>query len=729
MSLADRKTAVELVSAGVLSGVLHALLPLSADDPFRTTLLTLPLVVAGLRAIGHLALAESRRASDMSTIRDPAAFLEGALLLVWLILVLVRDRLGLLEVDNYLAAGGVLLLTLRVGRLLVFLRPCLGRRLPRRPSVAFFFLPLVVYLALQPWMAEHRLPDGDEPYYLLIAHSLSHDFDTDLANNYAAQDAHLFLDRDLAPQPGDPSGPNGAMYSRHNMLLPLLLALPYRLGGLWGAMATMAVFAAALAWMVLRLAHFYAPSQPTGGLLAYALFAFSPPLLLYSHQIWVEVPAALLLTLVLDRGLALRHRPWRAADVFIFAVPLTLLPLLKLRFALVALSLLGLTGWRSRLGRRALLGLFGGLALVAVAILALNQLRFGHPLKMHRLSELALGGHAPGEFLRGAVGTFYDSAFGLFAYAPVWLLLVPGLVVAVRKRAPYLVDLAVVALPYSLVFWPRIEWFGGWSPPFRYPLVYLPLLALVLIPLFERRGRGLKVWGGALAILTLVLTLFWVVLPPWTYNLADGGSDLLDHLGQRFGADVARFFPSAVRPRDATWWWPAASLLLIPLVLASSRRRSPSGALWSGVVVLTLAAALPLLSTRVPTRVVEVEDAHHSGRGIMLYPRAWEVARARYTNGRLVKPGGYVEATVIPGGDRVHLRFVAQTPGSPGTLEILAGDRLLARQDVTADDWKEFDLGVFPWTAGRPLVLRSPEDPTKTQNGVLVDRVELEWQR
>ena len=40
---------------------------------------------------------------------------------------------------------------------------------------------------------------------------------------------------------------------------------------------------------------------------------------------------------------------------------------------------------------------------------------------------------------------------------------------------------------------PRVEWYGGWSPPFRYALIALPLLGLALVPLLRSpagRARG-----------------------------------------------------------------------------------------------------------------------------------------------------------------------------------------------------------------------------------------------
>ena len=47
-----------------------------------------------------------------------------------------------------------------------------------KPAWPYFLLPLVVYLAILPWSTAQRPPDGDEPYYLLLTHSLAYDGDT-----------------------------------------------------------------------------------------------------------------------------------------------------------------------------------------------------------------------------------------------------------------------------------------------------------------------------------------------------------------------------------------------------------------------------------------------------------------------------------------------------------------------------------------------------------------------
>ncbi len=385
-----------------------------------------------------------------------------------------------------LAAGLALVLAHRVARQLLAARPLLGRGdSPRRPSPVFFALPLLAYLALVPWSAARRQPDGDEPFYLLITHSLVHDRDADLANDYAGASWRAFMDRPLEPQPGDPVGPRGQRYSRHNELLPMALAPAYAVGGKLGALATMAAFAAALAWTTLRLARHYLPGRPGAALAAYALVAFTPPLLLYAHQVWVEVPAALLAMLALDRIRSAGGRPWRRRDWLGIGLPILLLPLLKIRFMLVALPLLLLAWWRSGRPRGPVLALAALLAAVGGGILVYNHLHFGNPLKIHTLDELEPTRYGALDYVLGGLGLFFDAGFGLFAAAPLWLLLLPAAAVLARRGRPLLADLAVLVLPYLLLVLPRPEWYGGWSPPFRYALVALPLLGIAAASLFD----------------------------------------------------------------------------------------------------------------------------------------------------------------------------------------------------------------------------------------------------
>jgi hypothetical protein len=729
-----------LATAGILTAALAATAvlawwpPLPAGDPFRGTLTILPLVLAAFREIHRRG---PRPLSPMATAGELAG-----LAVLWL-LILARSHLSLALADEVLAAGLLLVLACRVARQTAALRPLLGGWLPRRPSILFFCLPLTVYVALLPWSAGHRQVDGDEPYYLLVTHSLAYDFDADLTNNYAQGDWRHFMDRPIAPQPGDPVGAHGERYSRHNEMLPLVLAPAYRLGGKMGALATLAAMTALLAWMVLRLARHYSPEHPGEALAAYALAAFGPPLLLYSYQVWVEVPAALLAAVALDRILTLEAseggpRSWGRREWLGIGLPVLLLPLVKIRFVLIAGPVLALAWWHAGRPKRPVLILAGLLAAVGGGMLLYNQIVYSNPLKIHTWQEVDPGAYGLASYLKGGFGLFYDGAFGLFGCAPVWLVLIPAAGLLIARRSRLLFHLAALSVPYLMVVAPRLEWYGGWSPPFRYALIALPLLAVALIPLLADRHRpgALAILAG-LGALTLVLTLVWVTVPGWTYNFADGRTYLLDALSGRLGLDVIRFFPSFVRPRTATWVWPLATIPLLPLLwwLPAHAQRPgarPAAGLAGVALLLAAAALLPAAAARVPTRVIELEDPEVWKSGGHPHPDRWIVERTRYRGGWVLRVGETLKAPVVAGGRRVKLRLHAELIRNqpvPFHVDVQEGDRRLATwHPARPRVWEVIEIGPFDWRAGEPLVLSAygPYPPGEV-NGAILDRVELEW--
>lgn len=749
-----RRHGLVLLASTALGWALHACWPLvaPADDPFRSTFAVIPAVAAALAW-----LATGTRARS-------ASWTERALLALLVLSLPFRHGLGWSVDDGPWAVALALALTLAVRRRLLDLRPLLRTS---RPPAHFFWLPLVVYLAVQPWALETRQPNGDEPYNLLIAHSLAFDLDTDLSNQYADGDSLRFMDRRLQPQTGDPVARDGSQQSRHSALLPALLALPYAVAGRMGAAAVMAILSAALAWSFLGLAWRVPDGQgragePTrrGAFLAWASVAFLPPLVVYAHQIWVEVPAALLLTVALDRLLRLRaagavgtpDESFRR-DLWVLAVSLALLPLLKLRFALPAasvlvLALLDLRRSRprgSRTDARRLALRLAGPAAAALAALAVLWLwRYGNPLKLYTGGELATLASPPRHYARGLFGLFYDCSFGLFAAAPLWALMLPGAWWLSRRRAGLTRSLTAVALPYLLVVAPRLEWYGGWAPPFRYALVLAPVIGLVLgQALAERHRPGVRFLLVLLGIPTLLLTLLWLAAPNWTYNLADGYSYLLQQAGALLGADVGRLFPSTVRYRTATWMWVAGSLLLVPIAGAvgrlargPGRARARRAAGPAGLVAFLLAAAaLPLAAHHIPTGHVQVEDRWVAKDGGQRHPGPWRQRRPEAAGGWLIAPGTSIEVPAVAGGSHLEVEIRLLRFGG-GIRQLYADIRSPdgTRREVghwRIDDtgtWHNLVAGPLPWTPGSRLVLYNPSKPQQTKHGLVVDWLEFRWQ-
>lgn len=715
-----RRPAAGLVAGVAGSLTAASLLPELPSPGLRGVLVVLPAVAALVACVAGRIGA-----------RDWPADERWALAAV-LVLAGGHARLGFPGSDHLAVLSLFALLALRTLRL----APALVRHVGRRRSLASLFgLPLAVYLALLPWTGAERPPDGDEPYYLLLAESLASDFDVDLADEYAGDLWRQIGDRRLEPQPGDPTGDAGEVFSRHEPLLPLLLAPFWAAAGVPGARFAMLLLAAG--WSVATLGAVRAlGARPRGAVLAWMAVSFLPPALIFSNQIWVEVPAALLAALALIGLARLRARPgaWGVRDACLFALPLLLLPLVKLRFLALAapLGLAALLGPRGRSRLR----LAAGVAVVAAGLLVLiaNALIWGNPLRMHAVGELALFDIPLARFLRGGSGLFFDVAFGLFAAAPLWMLAIPGVARAARRRGVLALALAV-CLPYLVLVASRREWYGGWAPAFRYGFVLLPLLTAALALRLERPlPRGLAGVAVALGGLTAFVTAALVVEPGWATSLAAGSSSLLDRLSAGVSGDLIRFFPSSVRPRPATWAVPLVALAFFALSgrLGRGLRRPAGGAGASGAALLMVAAALLVVAAnRLPTRVAELEDAwipHATGA---LWPQRWTIDRTRFPGGWVIREGSRIELEPVSGGDAVTLT-VHWMPNRPArkeqALEVLAGDRSLGRFVAPAGGaWRTSRVAADAWRHGDRLVLRSLPVGGGPPGSIVLDKVEFDW--
>ncbi|MCM2315223.1 MAG: hypothetical protein NDJ92_08735 [Thermoanaerobaculia bacterium] len=549
-----------------------------------------------------------------------------------------------------------------------------------------------VYVALVPFVL--RAPvDGDEPFYLLVTESIVRDGDVDLRNQFTSLERSATRRTDLVPQFGDPVGPAGEKYSRHEPLLSFLLVPGYLAGGLHGAVATIALFAALAVASMLLLLEEEGVSRRTI-LVVFPLLAFGPPLLAYATRIWPEAPAALLFSEALRA--ARQGRRSRAG------IAIVLLALLKLRFAIVSVALV--VGWMLlyRESRKKALVVFALLAIPAAAVLALYPQILA--LRMFDPEDVFTARN----YLQGTAGMLVDGQAGLLFQAPLWLL---GLVAALRWR-----DLGasaklglIAAAPYLLLLFPRSEWHGGWSPPLRYVVVFLPLFALLAAHAIERiTSRGAVIVA---AIWSAGLTIHGLAFPTGLFQIATGESVWGRWISSASGADASRLVPSTIRPNVAA---AVAIVVLAALVAWSLARRSrtaawrPSSALVAAVLAIVLTTGFAV--ARRPGERVELEDAHVRHDGGSLYPEEWTVARFRFRGGWSFGEGA--SASFLFAGGRSTLWYSAQ---APATIEI-GGRRVELAPTGASFSPVAIDL---PRTPGRYTLRCVKGDP-------VVDRIDAE---
>lgn len=694
-------------------------------------LVLLPLL---LWAWGEVA-ADARRRIGAAA-EPPRAGLELLAAALLVLLTLWTPRLGLAHVEAALVAAWLLLAGVWVGRRSrIWLE--LLRRFRRAAPLHLLLLPLGLYLILLPWQAGHRLPDGDEPYFLLLADSLVHDLDVDLANQYEEHRSLRFMDRVIGREWADPPPTaSGAQYSRHTLLLPLLLAPAFGLAGKWGALVVMALLAALAAWLTATLAV-RLRMTPRAVLGAWLLVAFTAPWLVYSYQVWVEIPGAVLLCVGLltvlgepEGDRATRRRRWLAV-----AAVAVLLLLLKHRFVPLAGSLLLIAWWRWGRRPRELLLLAIGAVTAVAGWLALNAELLGSPLRDHPWPVLLrILTEGPAVYARGLVGIWFDACFGLLAVAPIWLLSLAGVARAGRERRDLLATLAVVGLPYLLLVAPRLEWYGAWAPPFRFGIVLLPLVAVVTALAVERPLTPIRrLVVMALAAVSLLMAITYVATPSWAYHLADGGSHPTDVLGARLGADVGRLAPSYVRLRAASWVVPPAATALLLLLWAGRRARRPLRPVpAAALLLLATAGGGAVAATRLPTRIVELEDSWVVKRGGRLEPEPWTIARPRFDGAWAFAAGDSAEIPIVPGGERVEIHLRWRRDSSLGAARLLLsadGSELARLEPPRAVGWQETRVGPLAWPRAARMELRVEAAGEGVSRGaLLVDRLVLDWQ-
>ena len=316
-------------------------------------------------------------------------------------------------------------------------RAAFGRATPEDdaqalPRAAAFLgaAALLLYAGLAPYVITAVSTAGDEPLYLMSAHSLLVDRDLDLANNTRQGDATGFYWARGQPWVEQNLGrvfPALLLpgYGAARVLLPR-----YPLAGRLGATLLVALCTALAGTVAYRLCRDLGCSRPAS-FWAWTTLALTPPFLVASGHVYPEVPALLASLVGVWAIRWVPRRPRTSGTVVVSTA--ALLFLLKERFIPLAL---GLLLWAAvSLARRArwpLVWAAAGLALVAaLVILAANTYALFPYLATFRLRTLLRWNQSMGVAVLGLVA---DQEFGLLFYAPAWVLVAPGIPALWRRQ-------------------------------------------------------------------------------------------------------------------------------------------------------------------------------------------------------------------------------------------------------------------------------------------------------
>jgi hypothetical protein len=428
-------------------------------------------------------------------------------------------------------------------------------------------LPMVV-LAWARLDLQH--PAGDEPHYLIISEAVARYGSLDVQRVYDHRDYWSFYPMVIEPHVAP--GPDGVALPLHSIGGPVLWLPLFLLWGRAGAVGFMVVVSLLIVANVYWLVRALDVDRCVGVAVAFA-FGVGTPVLTYSAMSFVEPIGALACVYALR---VLHQRDVRDRDLLLVSAALGVLPWVHGRFLLF--PPLFLLFFAIRL-RREPVRLAWVLAPAAVLFAGLELYNL---LVWHTLAP------APNQISAGAVplqdnplpallGTVLDQEVGVIPNFPVFLLVLPGLVLAASRRALN-VHVALLVVPYAVIVCSFPAWDGAWSPPSRFMAVVLPLLAGHVAVAWQRAGH---VVGAVLAGHAALLTGLAVGTADGGFSARSGLNPALARLDALTGIDLARWVPSSALDGQlllfACWTLGMAGFAAVVVVASVRRRPDPAG--------------------------------------------------------------------------------------------------------------------------------------------------------
>ena len=459
---------------------------------------------------------------------------------------------------------------------------------------------------------------GDEPHYLLITHSLIHDGDFNLANNYARQDYGRYMpDRvTIAAHALDGKSP-GSRYSFHSPGVSILLIPFYLLGSLFGKTGLILIlrFGMSLLGAMFGIQVFLYARREWGreglALGLWALASFTPPVFFYSIHVYPEIVVALFVFTAfrlfrfgapLSRGRLLLCGFLMSSFIWFHA--------LKYFFILGPLFLYALWVLIKKQKDRRDLAWFLAVPLLNFALHfafqyalygSLNPTAVSWQGAMDKeqtlgfLKQLLTG--IPFHFrIETLAGYFLDQRDGLLLYAPIYFFSFLGLVEMFRRRRRDALLLLFIVLPYILVS-AFLTQRSGYAPQAR-PLVSVIWGLIIPLGYFLASDAG-KIFGY-LRNLAIGISLTFVGLlclnPYALYQETTVGTTerggLLFYRLSNLHFHLPDYLPSFIKVDNSNWTpnyvWPVLLVLFVAAYLIFRRR----GAVlkMSGHVAITGAA-------------------------------------------------------------------------------------------------------------------------------------------
>ncbi|MFH1150988.1 MAG: glycosyltransferase family 39 protein [Actinomycetota bacterium] len=404
-----------------------------------------------------------------------------------------------------------------------------------RMAVVVFLLCLLVFtivMLLVPRYNGVPTTQGDEPHYLVITRSILSDGDVFLYNNYQAEQFRPFYEDDISMW-HVVQGRYGRYVSTHPMFTSLLVLPGFWLAGYKGAAFTMILITCLAAAFTFALADRFV--SRTVAVAATLLLFFTYPLLFYSRLIYPETPAILAVAAGTWAAWRLKESGCKRHAVLLGACAGGAM-LLHPKFIAITIAF-SVLFFMVTPGRNAkmLAAFLVPVALPVLLLLALTFITYG-PNLLKGLTASGgskfSGGYWGTNSVWGVPGLFLDRAWGLFIFAPVYMLFIAGLALQPTRLEwdRWWGFFALIIGLHALVLGVFQSWNGGAAPVQRYMVPLAPLFVVCIALLLDRVRHWLcytVVFG--LALMQLVTTIWAFRFMVGVYGMENTDNIFLVH--------------------------------------------------------------------------------------------------------------------------------------------------------------------------------------------------------
>jgi hypothetical protein len=496
--------------------------------------------------------------------------------------------------------------------------------LRRRLIILSFIAILLINGGVLLMTSQGKSFGGDEPHYLLMAHSLIMDGDLDLANNYQNADFKAYMPPQvsrLEPHTA-PVKKGGGLYSFHSPGIAILLLPFYALGLVLGKgmLIFLVRFGMSLIGVLLGMQiYLYAREAWNRERLALGLWivvTLTAPIFFYANHIYTEIVIAAFSIFIFRRlrsvgavkvkslaliGFLLASFIWFHSLKYLF---------IQAPFFLYALwSIWRNSEAKNRFLRLAAFFIPAGLCFAAYFFFQYAVYGSFNPTSVS--FQGSMDGRQTVSFLKNLLtgipfrlrwetlaGYFLDQRDGLLLYAPIYLFAFLGVVAMLRAKSKEAGWLLFIAAPYIMIS-AFLTQRTGYAPQARPLVPVIWVLAIFIGGFIAENGKGLYryLFNGAVG-LSLILTWLlcrnpFALYQETTFGMTERAGDLFVTLSN-LHFYLPSSLPSFIKIEAGHWTpntvWIIALVLFIAFYFFINRRGFTMPFAWHFVAASVLLA-------------------------------------------------------------------------------------------------------------------------------------------